>query len=362
MSFSTITAPFKVSEEKMLLPIDKAATPLFLGVSFGRSLKLGIIDSLGRTVSYFALPMESESDPEMCIRFIAKVCDYALKKTNIEPSAIVAMGFSFPGAINPRTNRLHRPTNHPTWGDFPVCERLIEATKISFVRVCNNANAAAYGEYWIGAGKGMHSLCLLELDRGIGCGIIVEGREIAGANGYGGEYGHIIIDPSPGARWCNCLKQGHLEAYVSATGVARRTRELVEAGIPTTLTAHITPRTDLYDLPKLVYEEAIRGDKLSLDLIMDTAKFLGIGLVTLLHTIDPACVLIGGEMIFGGKNSELGERFLNRIREEIRARAFYDLAEKLHLDFATLGSHSSLVGAAGLAREESMLLAVDECI
>lgn len=352
---SSVSSPVTMAEERLLLPLSEAAAPLFLGISFGRFLKLGVIDNEGRSVAYFAAAVESESDPELCVGFIARFITTALDKVGLSTSDILAAGLSFPGAMNPKTNELNRPPNHPTWGGFPICERLIAATGLRSMRFCNNANSAAYGEYWIGEGKGAHSLCLLELDRGMGCGIIVEGREISGAHGMGGECGHIILDPSPGARWCNCLQQGHLEAYASATGLARRTRELIEAGIPTLLSSRLTPKTDLYDLPKMVYEEAVRGDRLAVDLVMDTAKFLGIGLVTILHTIDPECVLIGGDMMFGGKGSDLGERFLNRIREEIRARAFRILADNLRLSFATLGSYASFIGAAGLAREEALM-------
>ncbi|MGL4944245.1 MAG: ROK family protein [Thermoguttaceae bacterium] len=349
------SSPITMAEERLLLPLEEASSPLFLGLSFGRFLKMGVIDNDGRRVSYFATSMESAADPELCIGFMANAIGVALEKTGLSTADIVAAGLSFPGAMNPKTNRLHRPPNHPTWADFPVCERLVAATGLKSVRFCNNANAAAYGEYWIGEGKGAHSLCLMELDRGMGCGIIVEGREISGAHGYGGECGHMILDPSPGARWCNCLQQGHLEAYVSATGLARRTRELIEVGIPTVLASRVTPKTDLYDLPKMVYEEAVRGDRLAVDLVMDTAKFLGIGLVSILHTIDPECVLIGGDMMFGGKGSDLGERFLNRIREEIKSRVFRELANDLKISFATLGSYASFIGAAGLAREEALM-------
>jgi len=120
----------------------------------------------------------------------------------------------------------------------------------------------------------------------------------------------------------------------------------------------ITPMTNLYDIPRMVYDEAVNGDELATSIIKETARFLGIGIVTLLHTIDPACVLIGGEMMFGGKGSKIGEMFLGRIREEINKRALRDLANNLRLDFATLGANASYIGAAGLAKEESMLFTV----
>lgn len=346
-------------EEKYLTPLNEATLPLFLGLSLGgKFLKIGVVDSTGRTVSYFATPLQSENGPESCTQHMAEAIAEALTKTGLTPKHITGAGLAFPGSMDPKTNRLHRPPNYPDWKGFPITERLTELTGLPSIRFSNNANASAYGEFWIGAGQGEHSLCLLELERGIGCGIIVEGREISGANGYGGEYGHMIVDSSPGARWCNCQQQGHLEAYVSATGVARRTREMLEVGLKTSLSNRVTPETDLYDIPRMVYEEAVKGDPLATEIIVETGRFLGIAIVTLVHTIDPACILIGGEMMFGGKGSEVGEKLLERARAEIRAKAFSDLSANLKLDFAMLGSYASYIGAAGLAREETFLFSV----
>jgi glucokinase len=251
-------------------------------------------------------------------------------------------------------------SSFPDWKGYPIVAKLTEYTGLKSVTFSNNANAAAYAEYWVGASKGSQSSCLLLLDTGIGCGIIVEGREIKGANGFGGEFGHMIVDPSPGARWCGCLQQGHLEAYCSSLAVARRTKELVEIGHPTSLVDKITPHDDLFDVARKVYEEADKGDDLAIHIILDTAQFLGRGIVTLLHTIDPECVLIGGEMMFGGKGSKVGDMFLSRIREEVKNRAIMGLGQNLKLDFAALGSFASMIGAAGLAREEATLFSVVE--
>ena len=104
--------------------------------------------------------------------------------------------------------------------------------------------------------------------------------------------------------------------------------------------------------PLMVAEEADKGDSLSLDIVLETAKYLGIGAVNVMHTVDPGAVIFGGAMNFGGHGSRLGERFLQRIREEIRARAFPALIEKTSVDFASLGGDAGYIGAAGMARAE----------
>jgi len=348
-------------EEKFFFPVSEAAAPLFVGMNFGGAyLKIGIIDNDGRTVSFFATPHHGERGPDEAMKHAAAALKEVLEKTGTSPASIAAAGYSFPGALDPKTETMNRPPNFPDWEGYPIIAKLAEYTGLKTVTFSNNANAAAFAEYWVGASQGSQSCCLLLLDTGIGCGIIVEGREIRGANGFGGEFGHMVVDPSPGARWCGCLQQGHLEAYCSSLAVARRTKELIEVGHPTSLKDRISPHEELIGIARKVYEEADKGDELAMEIILDTARFLGLGIVTLIHTIDPECVLIGGEMMFGGKGSKIGNMFLDRIREVVEHLTIRGLGRNLKLDFAALGPFASTIGAAGLAREEAAMFSVVE--
>jgi glucokinase len=96
--------------------------------------------------------------------------------------------------------------------------------------------------------------------------------------------------------------------------------------------------------------EAEAGDEVSLELILDTARYLGVGIVSLMHTIDPGTVILGGAMNFGGHATPLGRQFLERVRREVRLRAFETLVERTVVDFAHLGGHAGYIGAAGIAR------------
>ena len=169
-----------------------------------------------------------------------------------------------------------------------------------------------------------------------------------GAHSHGGEAGHVIIDPSPDARMCGCGWRGHLEAYASATAVIRRTQEALDAGRPSSLSARVAAGEEL--TPKLVAEEAERGDSLSNQIISETARYLGIGTVSVMHVVDPAVVLLGGAMTFGGRESSLGRRFLAEVDAVVRQLARPVLARDTVLDFATLGGDAGYIGAAGVAR------------
>jgi glucokinase len=125
---------------------------------------------------------------------------------------------------------------------------------------------------------------------------------------------------------------------------------LLDAGRETTLSYRLTEGATL--TPKLLAAEAEAGDPLSMEIIMETARYMGIGVVNLMHTIDPAGVLLGGAMTFGGNETELGRKFLQRIRDEVHRRAFRVLAERTTIEYASLGGDAGYIGAAGIARVE----------
>ena len=146
---------------------------------------------------------------------------------------------------------------------------------------------------------------------------------------------------------CGCGQRGHLEAYASAKAVIKRTEEALEAGEESTL----RQQQEQGPLnPLIVAQEAEAGDSLAQRIVMDTAMYLGIGAVNVMHTVDPGAVIFGGAMTFGGQQSELGRSFLDRIRQEVVSRAFPVLGQRTQLRFAMLGGDAGYIGAAGIAR------------
>ena len=189
---------------------------------------------------------------------------------------------------------------------------------------------------------------MLTLGTGVGGGIIVGDLSIDGAHSHGSECGHIIVDSSPSARLCPCGQRGHLEAYASATAVKARAAEAIEAGGSGSLARAVAGGEEL--TPILVGREAAAGDPLAVEIVLETARWLGIGIVTLMHTIDPEAVVLGGAMTFGGEGAPLGRSFIERIRAEVRSRAFPTLSAETTIGFASLGGDAGSIGAAGLAR------------
>ena len=347
-------------DRRVLCTVKEAAPPFYAGVDIGgTSTKIGLLDDMGNPIDTgevdtdgthkSVIAIKTDTQPQTAVETLAEAITTLLKRLQIDKKLCGGIGLGLPCTMDKETRKLRRPPNIPTWADFPMCDELAKLLGLP-VLFCNDANAAAYGEYWVGSASGQSSLALLTLGTGIGTGIIIEGRSVDGAIGYGGECGHIIIDSAEDAMLCGCGQRGHLEAYCSATAVARRTISLTMRR-DSSIRPKITPETRLSEIPKIVYWEAEGGDELAMEIVLDTAKYLAVGIVSLLHTVDVACVLLGGAMTFGGKKSPLGQRFLSQIIREVKTRTFPAIADNVVIDFAMLGADAGYIGAAGLARE-----------
>ena len=275
----------------------------------------------------------------------------AITKAGLKPSDVAGVGLGSPGTLDLPSGSLVRPSNLPGWDFFPIRDRLSEYSGLP-VTFAHDGPAAAFAEYWVGAGKGEEGLILLTLGTGVGCGIVLNGHVWNGTHSHGGEAGHNLIDTSENARWCKCGQRGHLEAYASATGVANRTIEYVEAEFKTSLTPRVRARKRNDEVPKMVFEEAEKGDELAIRIVKETARYLSHGMISLIHTLDPSCLLLGGAMMFGGDETATGRLFLKTVEEETRSRIFLHLAERLRIAYATTGNAAGYIGAAGLARQE----------
>jgi glucokinase len=346
-------------QTRPLISLKEAQGPFFVGLDLGgTNIKVGVVDDAGRPLSWLSVPTDSQKGPEDAAARMGQAVKEAIAHAGLEPPAIARVGLGSPGTMDIPAGMLIEPVNLKGWDYFPIRDRVSHhcGLPVAFV---NDAAAAAYGEYWVGAGREFHSLVLFTLGTGIGCGIIVGDLSIDGENSHGAECGHLIVDYAEDARLCGCGQPGHLEAYASATALSRRTDEVLSTRLreKTSLRKRIDeeqqkPEEDRRGIPELVAIEAEAGDPLAMELILETARYLGIGIVNLMHTIDPNGVLLGGAMTFGGNSSEVGQKFLARIKQEVNRRAFGVLAERTAIDFATLGSDAGYIGAAGIARVE----------
>ena len=337
-------------ETRSFITAKQAKAPFFVGIDLGgTNIKVGVVDDLGRPMSWLSIPTEVEKGAEDASRRMGEAVHKAIADAGIEHKAVARAGLGSPGQMDIPAGMLLTPINLKGWNYFPIRDRVSHhcGLPVSFE---NDANAAAYGEFWVGSGREFQSMVLFTLGTGIGCGIIIGDMVIQGAHSNGGESGHIIIDLSDKAQPCGCGQHGHLESYASATGIIRRTQEILRSRRPSSLSTRMAAGAEL--TPKLIAEEAERGDDLSLEIVFETARYMAIGTLDMICTVHPAAVLLGGAMTFGGAESELGQRFLGRVREEVDRLVPPGRCKTPHIDFASLGGDAGYIGAAGIARLE----------
>jgi glucokinase len=327
-----------------------AKKPFFVGADVGgTNIKIGLVDDAGQTIAYLTMPTQQELGAEDACARMAKGVRQMLSRAGIPHGDVARAGIATPGPMDVLGGMIMRPGNLPGWWNFPIRDRFSHHLDLP-VTFANDANAAAYGEFWRGTGEKHHSIVLLTLGTGVGGGIIIGDTLVAGEHSCGGECGHILVDTRDDARKDSLGHRGSLEANANAWAVVDRATEALDAGKPSSLAKRRAGGEPI--TPRIVAEEAERGDQVARQVIMETAHFLAIGIVTLVHTIDSDAVVLGGAMNFGGPASALGREFIQRIRDEVRPRLLEPLRDKVRIEFASLGGDAGYIGAAGLARLE----------
>ena len=336
------TTPVSMSDSKL----QSFEPPLFIGVDVGgTNIKMGVVDNRGRVFAHTAFPTCQHLGPQYAVEQAHSQLQAILRQSGLPFDQIAAAGLGTPGTMDVSNGMILEPPNLPGWRHFPIRDAMSQAFKLP-VTFANDANAAAYGEFWIGAGREHASLVLFTLGTGVGGGIVVDNFLVEGANSFGGEVGHITIDWSADSRICSCGRRGHLEAYASATALVDRTHQALASGRNSKLQNRKSTELAALDIAIAAGEQ----DELALQLVLETAGFLARGIVVVAHLIDPHAIMLGGAMNFGGSQSELGKKFLSTIREHVVQTSFPEIAANLVIDFASLGSDAGFIGAAGLAR------------
>ncbi len=332
--------------------LSNAQSPFFWGIDVGGTgIKIGLVDDLGQTLAFESLPTRESEGPTAAMQRVAAVVEDIQERLDVS-SQIARVGLGAPGPMDLPRGYLVEPPQLPTWWDFPIrdCIAKLLRHEVTFL---NDANAAAYGEFWLGSGRVDTSMILLTLGTGVGGGIIIENELVNGVNSFGSECGHILVDSAPDARLCTWGGgRGQLEAYASASGVVSRTHERLSAGIASSLSG-LLGGSNSELTAKRVYEAALAGDALANEIIDETAWWLGIGVTTLVHTLDPGSVVLGGAMNFGGPNCPVGQRFLAGIASEFKRRTFDNVYAGTTIKFAELGGDAGYLGVAGYARKEN---------
>jgi glucokinase len=245
-----------------------------------------------------------------------------------------------PGLILAAENKVVFAPNLHEIENIRLDEEIGGRTGLS-VTVENDANAAAWGEFRYGAGRDVDHQVFITLGTGVGGGVITHGVLLRGAQGAGGELGHVTLDPT-GPR-CGCGNHGCLEALASGTAIGRRAREVANEKPRSALGQLAIERQVLgEDVTRLAQE----GDEVSISVLEETGRWLGIGLAGFVNIFNPEVIPVGGGV------SRAGEFILEPARKEVQLRARSPSRDLVEIKEATLGPESGVLGAAALARGE----------
>jgi glucokinase len=304
----------------------------FIGIDLsGPRLRAAIVGNDGQISERREAPIEED-------RLVAQVAEVVGELRGLDPN-VAAVGIAIPGLVNRQTDRVISSRDLPATVREDLHAELTKATGVR-VEIENDANAAAYGEYKVGAGCGSRDMFYITIGEGIGGALILEGRLWTGASGFAGEVGHITID-TEGIE-CECGNTGCLETVASGPNIVRRASErLFRDGTSSLSKLAVNKNFTAAD----VAHEANHGDDFAMMMIERTGKYIGTGVASVLNLLNIERIVLGGGVM------DAGDLILNPIIQEAQRRAFQPCFEATQIVAATLGDDAISIGAAMLARD-----------
>ncbi len=280
-------------------------------------------------------PTAADKGPDAVVDRIVELVRRSIAKA--PGKEIAGVGIGSPGPLDTKTGVVILTPNLG-WHNMPLRDRVAAGLNLP-AELDNDANCAVFGEWWRGAARGSAHVVGLTIGTGIGGGIILGGEIYHGASDMAGEIGHMTIDSM--GRHCKCGNYGCLEAYASGPQIAARAVEGIEAGADSTLPGFVGG-----DLSKItaqvVYEAAHQGDEYALEVVRDTAKFLGAGVASILNIFNPQVVVICGGVTLAG------DKLFVPLRSEVKRRAFKPAVDVCRIVPGELSGTAGVWGAAAV--------------
>jgi glucokinase len=312
-----------------------------IGVDIGgTSIHSGVFDTDGQLVSKWAIRTNKENNGASIVEDLSRSIEEKLNELQLKKSLVCGIGVGVPAFIDRKSGFIDEAVNIG-WKNFPLKDEIESRLGIqAFIE--NDANIAALGERWKGAGNGSDDLIVMTLGTGVGGGIIANGKMIVGASSMGGEIGHYPLDPKNGLL-CNCGKYGCLETFSSATGIVRQAMMRVERN-PTGRMAKVMKDNKGLSA-ELVFQLAEEGDPEATDVVNQAAEALGYMIAALGVICNPSHALIGGGV------SQAGEFLLSRIEKSFKKYALPRIANTCKIKRCELGNDAGIFGGAYLIKE-----------
>ena len=299
----------------------------------GTHLRTATVDENGAIHFRLKQKTPQTSGPDEIVHALVLAVRECETHNQINGDSIRAVSVVVPGSVNVRQGVVMKAPNLSCLDGFRLTAALKSELKLPAV-VENDANAAAVGEMWQGAGHGRRTIVCVTLGTGVGGGIILDGKLWRGVNDSAAEIGHMCVDPFGGVA-CLCGSRGCLEVYASATAIVRMAREARPRYPNSLLRSEDLSAAD-------VYRAGTKADELALEVFRRMGVYLGIGLANLINILNPEMIVIGGGVV------NAWDLFAKHMNREIAERAFPVPAAEVKVVPGECGDDAGLLGAAYL--------------
>ena len=296
----------------------------------GTTVKMGLFEETGAVLEKWEIVTNTADEGKAILPDIAASIANKIVERQLSREDIVGVGAGIPAPVT--EDGIVNGSANLGWKYKEVRSELEALTGLK-AKVGNDANVAALGEMWKGAGAGQTNMIMVTLGTGVGGGIIVGGKVVTGSNGAGGEIGHICVNYEE-TESCGCGSKGCLEQYSSATGIVRMAKKKLEkTSEKTVLVKETVTAKDVFDAVKA-------GDAVAIEVAEDFGRYLGYALANIAALTDPSVIVIGGGV------SKAGEILLTFVEKAFEERRFF--ANHVAFTLATLGNDAGIYGAAKL--------------
>ena len=312
---------------------------VILGAEMGAShVAVVMTDLRGRVLHWERRDHPVRTDPEGTRKAISELCEAALRSRKGAAQKLVGIGVAVASPVDPQHPFALSEVVLPVWKGASGLEAL-EARFGVPVMVDNDANLGALAEHWWGAGRGVHHFAYVKVGTGVGSGHVIGGEVYRGATGFAGEIGHLSIDPN--GEPCICGLRGCLAMHVGSPALIKRANNLLGEYAGSALAkGKITMAA--------IEQAALAGDALAVRVTREAAEYLGIAVAGMLNLMNPSVVVVGGGI------TELGDRFLEPLRETVRQRTRVSASTGHTILMSELGPQTVAVGAASLVLKEAL--------
>lgn len=314
----------------------------YIGVDLGGTkLAAGVVDESGRIIAKASAPTGAH-DPESIAANMARVAREAMREVGISSSDISGIGVGVPGTVDRKTGMLEY-ANNLEMENVMLADYIRPHTKVEHIVLVNDANAAAYAEYVLGAGKGCGSMMMITLGTGIGAGIVVDGGLYEGVNHAAGELGHTTIKFD--GKKCACGRRGCYELYASTSALIGQAREEMNNS-PKSLMWQVC-EGDESNMDGKRFFDAVRMGDASARRVLDTyIDYVAVGVLDVVNVMQPELICIGGGI------SREHELLIAPLRERVTAENYSKLSKVgTRIEPARLGNDAGIIGAALLAKK-----------